>query len=57
MTLPAKEKCPNFKVNEFFHWMHFIIKKAWHLSKNFSVDMQTYKMQGKSKCKTDCGKF
>ena len=57
MTPPAKEKCPNFKVDEFFCWMPFVMKHAWHLLENFSIDKPTCKMQDKLECKTCCGKF
>ena len=48
MTPPKKDECPNFKVDEFFWWLRFIWKQAWVLRKDFSVDEQTCKMQGKS---------
>jgi len=57
MIPPAKEKCPNVKVDELFRWCRHVWKEAWVLSKNFSVDEQTCKMQGKSEYKTRCGKF
>ena len=37
MIPPPKEKCLNFKVDEFFQWMRFIMKKAWGLSKDFAL--------------------
>ena len=54
---PAKEKCPNVKVDELFRWCRYIWKQAWVLGENFSTDEQTCKMQGKSEYKTRCGKF
>ena len=54
---PRKEECPNFKVDEFFRWLRYIIKEAWHVGENFSIDEQTCKMQGRSEYKTRCGKF
>ncbi len=57
LTVPPKEDCPNVKVDEFFPWLWFIWRQAWNLGKNFSVDEQTCKMQGKSEYKTRCGKF
>ena len=45
------------KVDEFFGWMRFIFKEAWVLGQECSVDKQTCRMQGKSECKTQCGKF
>jgi hypothetical protein len=57
VTPPQKDKCPNFKVDEFFHWLRHIWKEAWVLAKEFSVNEQTCKMRGKSKYKSCCGKF
>ena len=48
MQRKSKEECPNLKVDKFFHWLRYIWKKAWVLSKNCSMDEQTCKMQGKS---------
>jgi hypothetical protein len=38
---PSKEKCPNFKVDEFFSWLRYIWKEAWVLAEQFSIDEQT----------------
>ncbi len=57
MTPPQKDKCPNFKVDEFFCWLRYIWKEVWILAKGFSVNKQTCKMQVKSKYKSRCGKF
>jgi hypothetical protein len=57
MTPPLKTQCPNFKVNELFQWLRYIWKEAWELAKDFSIDKQSCKMQGKSEYKTRCGKF
>jgi hypothetical protein len=54
---PAKKKCPNVKVDEFFRWMRFIFREAWVLGENCSIDEQTCRMQGKSEYKTRCGKY
>ncbi len=35
VTPPPKDKCPNFKVNEFFCWLWYIWKEAWVLAKGF----------------------
>ena len=45
MTPPSKEKCPNFKVDEFFRWLRHIWKEAWVLVENFLIDKQTTKCQ------------
>ncbi|MFM8621986.1 MAG: hypothetical protein ACKOB3_01190, partial [Holophagaceae bacterium] len=57
ITPLLKEKCPNFKVDEFFRWLRYIWKEAWVLAENFSVDEQTTKCQGKCEYKCRCGKF
>jgi hypothetical protein len=57
MIPPPKDKCPNFKVVEFFHWLWHIWKEAWVLGENFLIDEQTCKRQGKCEYKTWCGKF
>jgi hypothetical protein len=57
VTPPPKDKCPNFKVDELFRWLRHIWKEAWCLGKEFSIDEQTCKMQGKSEYKTRCGKY
>ena len=57
MMPPSEEMCPNFKVDEFFRWSRFIMRKAWRLAKNLLVDEQRCKMQGKSEYKTRCGKL
>jgi hypothetical protein len=57
MTPPPKKQCPNFKVDELFRWLRYIWKEAWVLGKDFSIDEQSCKMQGKSEYKTRCGKF
>ena len=57
MTPPPKKQCPNFKVDELFRWLRFIWKEAWVLAKEFSIDEQSCKMQGKSEYKVRCGKF
>ncbi len=57
VTPPPKDKCPNFKVDEFFCWLRYIWKEAWVLATGFSVNKQTCKMQGKSEYKSCCGKF
>ena len=57
MMPPPKLQFPNYKVDEFFRWNRNIWKEAWILNKNFSIDDQTCKMQGKSEYKTRCGKF
>ena len=57
MTPPPKEKCPNFKVDEFFRWLRHQWKQAWEVSKTCSVDEQTCCMQGRSEYKTRCGKY
>jgi hypothetical protein len=57
MSPPAKDKCPTFKVDEFFRWLRHIWKEAWLLAEGFSVDKQTCKIQGKCKYKSHCGKF
>jgi len=54
---PSKEKCPNFKVDEFFRWLRHIWKEAWVLAEQFSIDEQTTKCQGKCEYKVRCGKF
>ena len=54
---PPAHECPNYKVDEFHRWLRYIMPQAWNLSKNFSVDEQTCKMQGKSIHKTRCGKY
>jgi hypothetical protein len=56
MVPPAKDKCPNFKVDEF-RWLRHIWKEAWILAQGFSLDEQTCIMQGESEYKTRCGKF
>ena len=56
-TPPPKNECPNFKVDELFWWLCHIFAEAWLLGKNFSVDEQTCRIQGKSKYKTRCVKF
>ena len=55
MIPPSKDKCPNFKVDEFFRWLRHIWKEAWLLGENFSIDEQTCKCQGKCEYKTRCG--
>ncbi len=35
MTLPPKDQCPNFKVDEFFQWLRHIWKEAWCLGEDF----------------------
>ena len=57
MTPSPKDKCPNFKVDEFFCWLRYIWKEVWVLARGFSVNEQTCKMQGKSEYKSCCGKF
>ena len=57
MMPPPKKQCPNFKVDELFRWLRYIWKEAWVLGKDFSIDEQSCKMQGKSEYKTRCGKF
>ena len=57
MIPPPKLQCLNYKVDKFFRWNRHIWKEVWTLNKNFSIDEQTYKMQGKSEYKTRCGKF
>ncbi len=59
MVPPSKEKCPNFKVDEFFRWLRHIWMEAWVLAEDFSIDEQTTNCQGKCKYKykTHCGKF
>jgi hypothetical protein len=57
MTPPLKTQCPNFKINELFQWLCYIWKEAWELAKDFSIDKQSCKMQGKSEYKTCCSKF
>jgi hypothetical protein len=57
MTPPPEDKCPNFKIDEFFRWLRYIWKEAWCLAEGFSINEQSCKMQGKSKYKTRCGKF
>jgi len=57
MTPPSREKCPNFKVNELFCWLCFVMKEAWLLGEHLSLDEQTCKMQGKTIYKTCCGKY
>ena len=52
MMPPPKLQFPNYKVDEFFRWNRHIWKEAWILNKNFSIDDQTCKMQGKSEYKT-----
>jgi len=49
---PPKDQCPNFKVDEFFRWLHYIWKEAWCLSEEFSNNKHTLQMQGKSEYKT-----
>ena len=53
---PQKD-CPNWKVDELFRWQRFIMKEAWCLAEDFSVDEQTCKMQGRSSYKTRSGRF
>jgi hypothetical protein len=53
----SKEKCPNFKVDEFFRWLRHIWKEAKVLAEDFSIDEQTTKCHGKCEYKTRCGKF
>ena len=53
----AKDKCLNFKVDEFFYWLWHIWKEAWILAKGFLLDKQTVLMKGKSEYETRCGKF
>ena len=48
MNPPAKDKCPNFKVDVFFHWLHHIWEEAWVLGEDFSIDKQT------TKCQCEC---
>jgi hypothetical protein len=58
MTPLPKDKCPNFKVDEFFCRRCYIWKEAWCLGKEFSVDEQTCKMQGQSdEYKMRCGNY
>jgi hypothetical protein len=57
MVPPTKDKCPNFKGDEFFCWLWHIWKEAWVLATDFLIDEQTCKMQGKSEYKSHCGKF
>ncbi len=57
MNPPQQDKCPNFKVDEFFRWLRYIWKEGWCLGKGFLIDEQSCKTQGKSKYKTRCGKF
>jgi hypothetical protein len=57
MMPPPKDNCPNFKVDEFFRWLQHIWKEAWVLAKEFLLDEQTCKMQGKSQYKSRCGKI
>jgi hypothetical protein len=57
MSPPAKDKCPNFKVDKFFWWLRHIWKEAWLLAEGFLVDEQTCKMHGKCKYRSRCGKF
>jgi hypothetical protein len=57
MTPPPEDKCPNFKVDDFFRWLCYIWKEVWCLAKGFLINEQSCKMQGKSKHKTHCGKF
>ena len=52
MMTPPKLQYPNYKVDEFFRWNRRIWKEAWTLNKNFSINEQTCKMQGKSEYKT-----
>ena len=56
-TPPPKKECPNVKVDEWFRWLRYIIKEAWELGPNCSVDEQTCRMQGKSEYKCRCGKY
>jgi hypothetical protein len=35
MSSPAKDKCPNFKVDEFFRWLRHIWKETWLLAEGF----------------------
>ncbi len=49
---PPQTECPNYKVNEFFNWLHHIWKCAWDLGPTLSTNKQ-----GKSQYKTQCGKF
>jgi len=57
MVPPSKEKCPNFKADEFFCWLQHIWKETWVLGEGFSINEQTTKCQGKCEYKTRCGKF
>ena len=57
MAPPPKAQCPNFKVDEFFRWNRYIWKEAWCLNKNFLIDEQTCKIQGKCEYKTRCEKY
>ncbi len=42
LTVPQpKDKCPNFKVDEFFWWLWYVWKEAWILGQNFLVNEQT----------------
>ncbi len=54
---PPCAQCPNYKVKEFFNWLHIIWKEAWDLGPVVSANEQTYSMQGKSQYKTCCWKY
>jgi len=56
MTPPSREKCPNFKVNELFWWLRFLMKEAWLLGEHVLLNKQTCKIQDKTIYTTCCGK-
>ena len=38
VTPPSREKCPNFKVDELFRWLRFVMKEAWLLGEHVLLD-------------------
>ncbi len=57
ITPHQRTQCPNIKINELFRWLHYIWKEAWELAKDYLIDKQSCKMQGKPEYKTRYGNF
>ena len=53
---PPRGECPNFKVDELFRWMRYILPEAWVCSPDLSADEQTAKCQCKTQHKSRCGR-
>ena len=47
LPTPPRMENPNHKIDPFLKWIKEVSMKAWNLARNFSVDEQTMRMQGR----------